>query len=129
MATPAFQVEGAAALRRSLKKAGVDVQDLKDVNRQVADIVHAAAATKAPVRTGRLKGTERAAGTQAAAIVRAGGARTPYAGPIHWGWPARHITAQPWIQEAAESTEARWANTYMAALEAVVQAIEGAPSA
>jgi hypothetical protein len=107
-----------------LKAAGIAVQDLKDANRQVADIVLEAA--RPPVRTGRLAGSGRAAGTQAAAIVRAGGARVPYAGPIHWGWGARNIRANPWVQEAAESTEARWAAEYQQHIDAIIRAVEGA---
>lgn len=122
---PAFQVEGARELRRALKAAGVSVQDLKDVNLEVAEIVKAA--SQPPRVTGRLAASERAAGTQAAAIVRAGGARLRYAAPIHWGWPARNIKAQPFISEAAETTEARWAARYYHHLEAVISAIEGAP--
>lgn len=122
MSTPALQVEGARELRRALKAAGVGIQDLKDANRQVADVVLAAA--DPPHRTGRLAGSERAAGTQAAAIVRAGGARTPYAGPIHWGWPARNIVANPWITRAAESTEARWMAEYQQHIDTIIRAVE-----
>jgi hypothetical protein len=100
----------------------VDIQDLKDANLQVAQAVLDAA--RPPRRTGRLAASERAAGTQAAAIVRAGGARVPYAGPIHWGWPLRNIAAQPWIQEAAESTEGRWLATYQHHIDTIIRAIE-----
>jgi hypothetical protein len=94
----------------------------------VAGIVHARAQPHAPHGpTGRLAGSERPAGTASAAIVRAGFASTPYAGPIHWGWPKRHIKAQPWIYDAATSTESQWTATYMAALEHIIDTIEGAP--
>lgn len=121
-----LEVVGARELRRTLKAAGVSIQDLKDVNAQVAHTVHAAAQPHAPRRSGRLAGTERPAGTQAAAIVRAGGARTPYAGPIHWGWPNRHITANPWLYDAATNTQAAWLSMYLRAIDAVVATIEGA---
>lgn len=124
---PAIRVEGLRQLKASMKRAGIDVQDLKDAHKAAAELVQRAAQPRAPRRSGRLAASMRSAGTQSAAIVRAGGARTPYAGPIHWGWPARHIVAQPWIAEAAEQTEPAWAHTYMAAIEAVVNAIEGAP--
>lgn len=128
MTTPGgLQVVGGRELRRAFDRAGVDVQDLKDAHRAVAELVKDAADPRTPRRTGRLANSTRAAGTKSAAIVRAGGARVPYANPIHWGWPARHIAAQPWVSEAAEDTEPRWADEYMAALDAVIQAIEGAP--
>jgi hypothetical protein len=62
----------------------------------------------------------RSSGTQGAAIVRAGGARVPYAGPIHWGWPRRHITARPWLADTAARTQPTWEATYLAALEHII---------
>jgi hypothetical protein len=127
MPGPVMRVEGARTLRASLKAAGLSVQDLKDAHRQVADQVLAASRPVAPHRTGRLAASMRASGTQTAAIVRAGGARVPYAGPIHWGWPARHIKAQPWLADTAASTQSTWEGTYLSALEHIIDSIEGAP--
>lgn len=121
-----MQVEGARKLRASLKAAGVSIQDLKDVNAAVADTVHRAAEPHAPRRSGRLAQSERPAGTQAAAIVRAGRASVPYAGPVHWGWPDRNIPANPWIWEAANSTEAQWSAQYMQAIETIISHVQGA---
>lgn len=126
MAEPALRVDGARELRASLKRAGISVQDLKDAHKEVAELVkREAQGPTAPRRSGVLAGSIRAAGTQSAAIVRAGSARVPYAGPIHFGWPARNIKAQPWISEAAESTEPQWAREYMDALETIINAVEG----
>ena len=122
-----YQVDGARKLRASLKAAGVSIADLKAVNAAVAQTVHRAAHPNAPVgETHRLADSERASGTQAAAVVRAGRASVPYAGPIHWGWPARNIVAQPWIQQAAERTETTWLDQYLGAMEAVISHVEGA---
>jgi hypothetical protein len=125
MAGPALEVDGARQLRASLKRAGLSVQDLKDAHRQVAELVAAKAVPDAPRRTGRLASTVRPAGTQSAAIVRAGSARVPYAGPIHWGHPSRGIAAQPWLAEAAEDTQDTWETTYLKALEAIIETVEG----
>lgn len=127
MARPGLQVEGGRQLRRSLKQAGLDVQDLKDAHREAAELVKREADPNGPRRSGRLVASTRAAGTQAAAIVRVGTARVPYAGPIHWGWPARHIAANPWVATAAETTEPAWSQTYLDALETIIHAIEGVP--
>lgn len=127
MPEPAVQVEGARKLRASLKAAGLGVQDLKDAHKVVADQVLDAAKPVTPRRTGRLAASMRSSGTQGAAIVRAGGARVPYAGPIHWGWPRRHIAAQPWLADTADRTQNRWEATYLAALEHIIDRIEGAP--
>ena len=122
-----MRVEGARTLRASLKRAGIGVQDLKDAHRKVADLVLSEARTEVPTRTGRLRNSGRASGTQTVAQVRYGGARVPYAAPIHWGWPRRNIAAQPWAAETAARTQDRWENTYLAALEKIIDSIEGAP--
>jgi hypothetical protein len=124
---PAVEVEGLRQLRRSLKAAGLSLQDLKDAHAQVAQLVVRAAAPRAPRRTGRLVATDRAAGTQTAAIVRAGRASVPYAGPIHWGWPARHIPAQPWLYDAAVQSREEWTGLYLHALEDIIDKVEGVP--
>ena len=54
-----------------------------------------AAAAAAPRRTGRLAGSHRvlpAAGKSVRVT-----ADTPYAAPIHWGWPGHGISRQPWL--------------------------------
>jgi hypothetical protein len=124
---PALQVDGLRTLRRTLKAAGVSLQDLKDAHAQVANLVVRAAEPAAPRRSGALAATMRGSGTQAAAVVRAGRASVPYAGPIHWGWPARHIKAQPWIYDAAQNSQDQWTGLYLAALEKIIDGIEGAP--
>lgn len=122
---PAIEVEGAARLRRTLKRAGVGVQDLKDAHKKVAELVAEHSAPIAPRRTGRLAGTTRASGTATAAIVRAGRKSVPYAGPIHWGWKARGIKAQPWISQAAEKEFDPAQTIYLQALEAIIATVEG----
>lgn len=121
-----MRVEGARRLRATLKAAGVSVQDLKDAHKEVADLVARAAAPAAPRASGALADSVRTAGTASAAIVRAGGARLPYAGPIHWGWPARNIRAQPWLADAAAETDTAWQGVYLQAVEAIIATVEGA---
>jgi hypothetical protein len=60
-------------------------------------------AASAPVRSGKLEGTIRAGRGKTKAVVRAGGARAPYAGVIHYGWPARGIAAQPFLVDALQA--------------------------
>lgn len=124
-ARPALQVQGAAKLRRTLKRAGLSVQDLKDAHKKVAEMVAERSAPDAPRRTGRLAASVRASGTQSAAIVRAGRKSVPYAGVIHWGWKAHHITAQPWLSEAAESSQTTWEGMYLQAIEKIIDTVEG----
>lgn len=121
-----LQVKGARQLRRTLRQAGDDLTDLKATHRKVAGIVTPAAAQRAPVVSGALMGSVRPGATKTAAIVRAGRKRVPYAGPIHWGWAARHIKANPFLSLAATSTEPRWRQVYFQAVEAIVSKVQGA---
>lgn len=121
----AWQIEGARQLRKTLKGADPLLLDrIKAAHRQAADTVKSAA--EVPHLTGRLGATVRASGTKTAAVVRAGTARVPYAGPIHWGWGRRHIKAQPFLSEAAQRTEPTWFEAYHREVLAVLDTIEGA---
>lgn len=117
--TAQIRVTGARELTRAMRAAGVELDDLKDANIAVGSIVLAAA--QPPRRTGALAASGRVARARARARVTYS---KPYAAPIHWGWPARHITANPWLSRAAQSTEATWLSTYLAALERIVANIQ-----
>lgn len=97
---------------RALTKAGADAQDMKDLMHSIGSIVVDAA--DAPAKSGALAGTIRAGRGKTKAVVRAGGARTPYAGVIHYGWPARGISPQPFLTEALQANR----SAVFAALEA-----------
>jgi hypothetical protein len=124
--TGVYQVTGAKELRRTLKQAGADMGDLKAVNRRVGELVADAARPRVPVRSGRLVASIRPAAAAAKVTIRAGSARLPYAGPIHWGWPKHHITANPFLSDAAIRTEDTWVGYYFDELQAVVDGVKGA---
>lgn len=96
-----LRVSGLRTAVRNLERAGADTQDMRQLIFQVGMIVvrHASA----PVRSGKLDGTIRAGRGKTKAVVRAGGARAPYAGVIHYGWPARGIQAQPFLVDALQA--------------------------
>lgn len=121
-----IKVEGGARLRRTLRQAGSDLKDLTAAHSATAQLVANAGRARAPKVSGALAGTIRPSGTKTKAVVRAGFARVPYAGPIHWGWPARSIPAQPFLSDAATSTEPAWQNIYLAALDKTISKVEGA---
>lgn len=121
MAQPVIRVEGARELRAAMRKAGVSVQDLKDANRQVGELVVAGSRPLAPRRTGRLAAAERAARAVAKASVLV---PLPYAAPIHWGWPARGIAAQPWVAAYAQESEPLWLGIITKALDELVEQVE-----
>lgn len=122
---PVVRVEGGRELRRTLRQAGDDLQGLKDAHAEAARIAATASADLAPRRTGRLAATIRSSGTKTAGIVRAGRAAVPYAGAIHWGWPARNITANPFISQGARDSEGRWIRVYEDAVATALQKVKG----
>lgn len=122
-----YRVEGARRLRSTLRQAGVRASQMRAVNKAAADIVVGAGRISAPRRTGRLAASVRNAGsTPSTAIISAGRASVPYGGPIHWGWPARRIPAQPWLSLAAQATEPRWITEYHDHMDQLIRSVEGA---
>ena len=70
-------------------------------------IVVSAAQPATPTLEGTLRGTVRAGRGKTKAVIRAGGARAPYAGVIHYGWPARNIRARPFLADAVQATRSQ----------------------
>ena len=95
------KVTGLAKLTRDLISMGVEVEDLKDALGNIADEGARRAASFAPVGpTGRLKADIRGNRARSSAVVTAGRASLPYAGPINYGWPKRNITGAFFMQKA-----------------------------
>jgi hypothetical protein len=101
-AKPRVRVEGAKEVRRALDAMGADLSDLTDLNRKAAGIVAEAAQDIAPVLTGRLRGSIRVRAAKSKGWVYAGKKALPYVGPVHFGWPAHGIEANPFLFDAAD---------------------------
>jgi phage gpG-like protein len=99
------RVEGLRAVQRRLNQAGADAQDQKDLMHRIGLMV--IDGVNAPARTGRLAASMRAGRGKSKAVVRAGGARVPYAGVIHYGHPARNIAAQPFLTNSLRANQAQ----------------------
>lgn len=95
-----IRVEGLRKAIRALDQAGVEAQDMKDLMHAIGMIVVNAATP--PRASGTLAGTLRAGRGKTKAVVRAGGARAPYAGVVHYGWPARGLSPQPFLSDALQ---------------------------
>lgn len=110
----ALQIEGLREVVRDLKDLQVDLrEDMKDTHRRAGEIVAAAARPLAPSRSGALSRTIVSSPTQYQGRVRIGkGASVPYAGPIHFGWPARRIKPQPFIYDALDGRREEVKQTY-----------------
>lgn len=106
-----------------MKAAGRKLDDLKRANREVGTFINGNAAPTAPRRTGALAASTR---PNAAATNVAIRSRLPYAGPIHWGWPARNIEPQPWLWATATGTQDEWLPKYEDEIQRIMDDIEGA---
>lgn len=92
------RIEGLGKTMRALTRAGADAEDMRSLMNAIGMIVVNAA--NPPTVSGALAATIRAGRGKTKAVVRAGGARVPYAGVIHYGWPARNIPATNFLSDA-----------------------------
>lgn len=95
------KVNNLAPMLRSLQAVGLELTDvdMTPLGRLGARLV----AHYAPVRTGRLAGTTRAAKPGKNRIaVRSGSNRVPYAAPINYGWKVRNIDKSLYMQRASD---------------------------
>lgn len=104
--TTQIKVTGVKELRREIRRAERD--DLKkavrEANKDAAEIVaKEAKSNTVPVRSGALRASIRALGSQTKGQVAAGRGKTSrYAGIIHFGNPNRNIEPQPYLYEARD---------------------------
>lgn len=118
-------VEGARELRATTARAASELSRLDTADSRASAYLAQRAKGLAPRLTGRLAGSIRAGRTKDAATVTAG-AGVPYAGPIHWGWPARNIRAHPFMVDALSAGEPTVASIYMGEVTRIVNGIRGA---
>jgi phage gpG-like protein len=117
-----IQVQGAELLQSTLRDASDQLADMAAANVAIGNMVVNEARSLAPKRSGQLAGSVSA--TVGVGVIDVG-ADTPYAGPIHWGWPAHNIAAQPFIQEAIENTEEQSVQIYEDELNRVLSTVKG----
>lgn len=100
------QVEGFRELQRDFLALGAELDDLKDANAKIAQLGAERAAVHAPKgKTRRLSNSIRGNRAKAKAVVIAGKAAAPHAGPINYGWPAHNIAASEFMQKASDELE------------------------
>lgn len=99
----AYEITGNREVAAMFKSLGLKSSDLSDVLSVIAAEVASDARGLAPRRTGRLAGDIRTSRSKTKALVLAGDAKVPYAGPVHYGWPRRHIAANLFLTKAADS--------------------------
>ena len=113
-------IHGGTELRRALKEAAGDTDDLKRLNVEIAEMVADEARRLVPVRSGKLKGSIKARGAASKARVTAGSKRVPYAMVNHWGWPQRNIDGTFFITQAMENKKTEVLDFYEIELEQIL---------
>lgn len=117
-----YEVIGADRLRSTLRAAGKSLDEPRTAPTAAAALV--ARAARPPVVSGRLRGSISPGRAEAnVGVVRAS---APYAGVIHWGWPARGIRANPFLSDAATGTEAAWIQFYEQEIDDALDKVKGA---
>jgi len=98
-----LEIDGLRQVQKAMRNFSDDSRnDMKETHRKAGQIVVDGAARFVPVRSGALLASLRSAPTQRQGRVRVGSAAVPYAGPIHFGWPARGIKPNPFIYEVLD---------------------------
>ena len=120
---PAVKVTGAREFRDAMRRMGGDLKDLTAIHKRAAEDVAAGGRTRAPYDTGMLAGTITARATTTKGYVLAGGRTVPYAGVIHYGWPARNIEAQPFLTDSLDDRKDAIVGMYEAHIEALVEKV------
>lgn len=116
--TRPVRIEGIKEVRSAIRAISDEMDrngakaELRVMNLHAAEVVKQKADSLVPRRSGQLAKTVRASGTQKSARVRAGYQRVPYAGPIHFGWPARGIYPQPFLYDALDSRRLQVVEVY-----------------
>lgn len=100
-----LRVEGLTQVVQALLAMGLEVEDLKAAFASIADQGARLASQYAPHRTGRLAGDVRGNRAKSKAVVTAGRASVPYAGPINYGWAARGIEPSGFMQKADQALQ------------------------
>ena len=118
------QVRGAKELRAAMRAANADLKDWTAVHRRAAQPVLETARDIVPVLSGALRDTLTIRATRTSARVTAGSGVVPYAGPIHFGWPAHNIAAQPFLWDAADVSTDDVADIYNKGVEAIVRKVD-----
>lgn len=126
MADKALMVVGQKRFVQTMRKAGADMDDLKEVNRAAAQIALPAVRNLAPRgKTGRLAGSLRVGATKRAGVIRAGRKAVLYAGPVNYGWPARHIKPRLFVNNGVASTESQWQKVYKDFIDETLEQVKG----
>lgn len=125
MPNAAIKVEGLNKAIRTLRRLHPElVDEMKEVNKDLAASLVPVAKAKVPVQSGALRESIRSTGQARTGVVRAGKAKVPYAGPIHFGWPSHRIRPQPFLYEALDERRDEIEREYVRRVQRVIDRVE-----
>lgn len=107
------QLVGAARVSQGMRSC---FDDLSAAETAVGSLLRARAMARAPVVSGRLRGSLRAVGPSVRSDL-------VYAPPIHWGWRARNIRANRFAYDAAIANLDECAEAYADGIQRNLQEI------
>ena len=100
------------------------VNDMKAVHEDAGALVASRGRALVPRLSGALGDTIRHDRRVAGASVLAGRRTVPYAGVIHFGWPAHNIEAQPFLDEALEDSRDDVVRLYGLGIEVLIDKLD-----
>lgn len=117
-----IEVEGLRQVQKALRDLSKESRDdMKETHRQAGQIIVDAATPLVPLATGALLASIKSAPIQRQGRVRLGSAAIPYAGPIHFGWPARNISPNPFIYEVLDGRRAEVSRLYEQRIDEIIK--------
>lgn len=117
-------VKGIGRLNRALAKAGSDAGNMRELMHSIGMIAVREAQARVPVLTGTLRDNIRAGRGKTKAVVRAGGARVPYAGVIHYGTPDNAYQPTNFLITAIQTRRGEILNRFNQGLEQILRDAE-----
>lgn len=107
------EIEGLREVQKALNKfSNATRKEMQSTHLKAAEIVVVASKRFVPIKTGALAQSIRPAAVMSGGRVKVGSASVPYAGPIHFGWPARRIKPQPFVYDALDTRRGEVSRLY-----------------
>ena len=103
MAEANISIQGVKEVTDSLNKMARDLESNIELNKELSTTLSQKASALAPRLTGELASSVVGNPSAEKAQILAGSEAVPYAGVIEYGWPARNIQAQPYLNPAVNN--------------------------
>jgi phage gpG-like protein len=98
-----IKVTGIDSVSKAFSGAAASSQDMQTVMQDIGNIVIRGASV--PSVSGQLQGSITVGRGKTKSVIRAGGARAPYAPVVHYGWSDRNISGQPFLTQSLQNNK------------------------